>query len=148
MPNSTFCENFTMVLISNARSPTKLPEATTAPVVSILPPSQAPVTSSGKPSALAMYGMAIIIGIAVISTIDTTYESFLESPLIAPEVAMAADTPQIETALEIIIVNSSSTLNLRHSQKAKYHTDNTTMSDWTNPNDPAVRISEKMTRVP
>src|SRR5690606_7869590 len=148
IPSNTFCENFTIVLISNARSPTTLPEATTAPVVSILPPSQAPVTSSGNPNALAMYGMAIIIGIAVINTIDTTYDSFLESPLMAPDVAMAADTPQIDTALEIIIVSSSSTLNLRHSQNAKYHTDKTTMSDWTNPSDPAVRISEKITRVP
>src|SRR5690606_23676313 len=148
IPNNTFCENLTMVLISNARSPTKLPEATTAPVVSMLPPSQAPVTSWGNPNALAMYGMAIIIGIAVINTIDTTYDNFFESPLIAPEVAIAADTPQIETALEIIIVSSSSTFNFRHSQNAKYHTDKTTMSDCTSPNDPALRISEKMTRVP
>ena len=44
-PNSTFCENLTMVLIFNAVSPTSVPEATTAPVVSILPPSHAPVTS-------------------------------------------------------------------------------------------------------
>src|SRR5690606_20882782 len=99
-------------------------------------------------NALAMYGMAIIIGMAVISTIDTTYDSFFESPLMAPDVAMAADTPQIDTALEIIIVSSSSTLNLRHSQNATYHTDNTTMSDCTNPSDPALRISEKITRVP
>src|SRR5690606_21468782 len=148
IPNNTFCENFTIVLISNARSPTKLPEATTAPVVSILPPSQAPVTSWGNPNALAIYGMAIIIGMAVINTIDTTYESFLESPLMAPDVAMAAETPQIETALEIIIVSSSSTLSLRHSQNAKYHTDKTTMSDCTSPSDPASRMSEKMTRVP
>src|SRR5690606_7061988 len=148
IPSNTFCENFTIVLISNARSPTKLPEATTAPVVSILPPSQAPVTSWGNPNALAMYGMAIIIGIAVINTIDTTYDSFLESPLMAPDVAIAADTPQIDTALEIIIVSSSSTLNFRHSQNANYHTDNTTMSDWTSPSEPALRISEKITRVP
>src|SRR5690606_14398479 len=59
-----------------------------------------------------------------------------------------ADTPQMDTALDIIIVSSSSTLNLRHSQNAKYHTDKTTMSDCTKPSDPAERISEKMTRVP
>src|SRR5690606_16276677 len=92
--------------------------------------------------------MAIIIGMAAINTIDTTYDSFFESPLMAPEVAMAADTPQMDTALDIIIVSSSSTLNLRHSQNAKYHTDKTTMSDCTKPSDPAERISEKMTRVP
>src|SRR5690606_3104797 len=92
--------------------------------------------------------MAIIIGMAVINTMETTYDNFFESPLIAPEVAIAAETPQIDTALEIIMVNSSSTFSLRHSQKAKYHTDNTTMSDCTNPRDPAFSISEKMTRVP
>ena len=44
----------------------------------------------------------------------------------APEVAIAAETPQIETALEIIIVNSSSTFSFLQSQKAKYQTDKTT----------------------
>src|SRR5690606_8398455 len=92
--------------------------------------------------------MATIIGMPAINTIDTTYDRFFESPLMAPEVAMAADPPQMDTALEIIIVSSSSTLNLRHSQNAKYHTDKTTMSDCTKPSDPAVRISEKMTLVP
>src|SRR5690554_4714150 len=85
---------------------------------------------------------------AVISTMDTTYDNFFESPLIAPEVAMAADTPQIDTALEIIIVSSSSTFSLRHSQNAKYQTESTTMSDCNSPSEPALRISEKITFVP
>src|SRR5690606_12267126 len=92
--------------------------------------------------------MPTIMGIAVINTMDTTYDSFLESPLMAPDVAIAADTPQMETALEIIIVSSSSTPNLRQSQNAKYHTESTTISDWTKPSEPARRISEKMTLVP
>src|SRR5690606_11597286 len=145
IPNSTFCENLTIVLISSARSPTRLPDATTAPVVSMLPPSHAPVTSSDNPNSFAKYGMPTIMGIAVINTMDTTYDSFLESPLMAPDVAIAADTPQMETALEIIIVSSSSTPNLRQSQNAKYHTESTTISDWTKPSEPARRISEKMT---
>lgn len=66
----------------------------------------------------------------------------------APAVAIAADTPQIETALDIIIVNSSSTFNFLQIQYAKYHTDNTTTNAWINPNDPALRISEKITLVP
>ena len=71
-PNSTFCENFTMVLIFRATSPTYVPEATTAPVVSIVPPSHAPVTSCENPKYFAIMGIKIIIGIAVISTIDIT----------------------------------------------------------------------------
>ena len=107
------------MLIFKAVSPTKVPEAATAPEVSILPPSQAPVTSSGKLNYLAIMGMKIIMGIAVTKTIEITYDNFLESPFIAPDVAIAAETPQIETALEIIIVSSSSTFNFRQSQKAK-----------------------------
>src|SRR4051812_47296110 len=119
-PSNTFWENLTMVLIFNATSPTSVPAATTAPVVSIVPPSQAPVTSWESPSQCAMYGIAIIIGIAVISTSEITYESFFVSPLMAPAVAIAADTPQIETALDIMRLNSSSTFNFLHNQKAKY----------------------------
>ncbi|MNL32975.1 hypothetical protein D3C87_1548610 [compost metagenome] len=66
----------------------------------------------------------------------------------APEVAIAAETPQIDTALEIIIVNSLSTFNFLHNQKAKYHTDNTTTNDCNKPFEPASNISEKITVVP
>src|SRR5690606_3671154 len=52
------------------------------------------------------------------------------------------------TALEIIMVSSSSTFNFRHNQNAKYQTDNTTISDCTKPNEPAFKISEKITLVP
>src|SRR5690606_15292110 len=92
--------------------------------------------------------MIIIMGIAVINTIETTYDNFLESPCIAPDVAMAAETPQMDTALDNIKPNSSSIINFLHSQKEKYHTDNTTTKDWMRPSEPALRISEKITFVP
>src|SRR5688572_16730910 len=95
-----------------------------------------------------MAGMKIIIGIAVINTMEITYESFFESPLIAPEVAIAADTPQIDTALDIIMVSSSSTFNFLQTQYAKYQTDNTTTSAWISPSEPAFRISVNITPVP
>src|SRR6476620_11187576 len=93
-------------------------------------------------------GISIIIGIAVIKTIEITYESFFESPLMAPAVAIAADTPQIETALEIIKPISSSTFKRLQTQKAKYHTDRTTINACIKPKEPAFKISEKMTVVP
>lgn len=58
----------------------------------------------------------------------------------APAVAMAADTPHIETALASMVENSSSTFIFRDSQKAKYHTTVTTITAWISPNAPAVRI--------
>ena len=61
-----------MVLIFKAVSPTNEPEATTAPEVSMLPPSHAPVTSSGKLKYLAIMGIKIIMGIAVTNTIEIT----------------------------------------------------------------------------
>src|SRR6186997_3272276 len=85
---------------------------------------------------------------AVINTREITYDNFFVSPLIAPAVAMAADTPQIETALEIIMVKSSSTFNFLQSQYAKYHTLITTINAWINPKEPAFRISEKIILVP
>src|SRR5688572_2528795 len=95
-----------------------------------------------------MYGMKIIIGMAVINTREMTYDSFLVSPLIAPAVAIAADTPQIETALLIIMVSSSSIFSFLQIQKAKYHTLKTTTNAWINPNPPAFKMSEKITPVP
>src|SRR5688572_3001872 len=92
--------------------------------------------------------MKIIIGIAVINTSEMTYDNFFVSPLIAPAVAMAADTPQIETALLIIMVSSSSIFNLLQTQKAKYHTLKTTTNAWINPNPPAFKMSENITPVP
>ena len=38
------------------------------------------------------------IGTATTSTSDETYDSFFRSPWMAPHVAIAADTPQIDTA--------------------------------------------------
>ncbi len=55
-PRSTFWENFTIVEIFKASSPTIVPEAMTAPVVSIVPPNQAPVTACDNPKAWAIKG--------------------------------------------------------------------------------------------
>ena len=61
-----------MVLIFKASSPIKLPDAITAPVVSMVPPSHAPATAWDRPNILAMNGMNIIMGIAVIRTTEMT----------------------------------------------------------------------------
>src|SRR6478609_8643468 len=95
-----------------------------------------------------MYGMKIIIGMATINTNEITYESFFESPLIAPAVAMAADTPHIDTALESMNVSSSSIFNFRQIQYERYQTEKTTTTAWINPSDPAFKMSEKITEVP
>src|SRR5690606_22549900 len=79
---------------------------------------------------------------------EITYDNFLVSPLIAPEVAIAADTPQIDTALDNINDISLSIFNFLHTQNAKYHTDNTTTNACIKPRDPAFRISPKITAVP
>ena len=46
----------------------------------------------------------------------------------APEVAIAAETPQMDTALEIIMANSSSMPIFLEIQKAKYQTEITTIN--------------------
>ena len=68
--------------------------------------------------------------------------------MIAPQVAMAADTPQIDTALDSITPISSSTFILRASQKVKYHTLNTTTMPCRIPKNPASKISPNSTDVP
>src|SRR5690606_29056104 len=68
--------------------------------------------------------------------------------LMAPDVAMAADTPQMETAEESIIAISWSIFNFLQSQKAKYQTDNTTTNAWISPKPPAFTILLKITVVP
>ena len=78
---------------------------------------------------------------AMISTSEITYESFLLSPLMTPQVAMAADTPQMDTADESIVPISGSIFILRQSQNAKYHTVKTTISDWASPYAPDSRTS-------
>src|SRR5262245_3100553 len=59
----------------------------------------------------------------------------------APQAAIAADTPQIDTAVDSMSANSSSTLSLRHSQKHEYQTTNTTSSACTIPSTPACTTS-------
>ena len=92
--------------------------------------------------------MIKIIGTATTNTNDTTYDNFVLSPLIAPAVATAADTPQMETALESINDISLSIFILRHNQKQKFHTVKTTTQDCINPNAPAFNKSSKSTVVP
>ena len=58
-----------------------------------------------------------------------------------PQVAMAADTPQMETALDSIVPISGSTFIFFPTQKQKYHTVNTTINDWASPYAPDFIIS-------
>ena len=69
---STFCENFTIVPIFIAVSLINAPAATTDPVVSDVPPSQAPPTTSGMLMPRIIQGWITIIGTATISTRDAT----------------------------------------------------------------------------
>ncbi|KAF5035786.1 hypothetical protein DSECCO2_581950 [anaerobic digester metagenome] len=55
-------------------------------------------------------------------------ESFLGLPLMAPQVAIAAETPQMETELDNIMDISESTPIFRETQKLKYHTLSTTIT--------------------
>lgn len=55
-------------------------------------------------------------------------ESFFLSPLMAPAVTIAADTPQMDTALASMVEYSSSIFILREIQKVKYQTDITTIT--------------------
>src|SRR5690554_3976524 len=148
-PSSTFCADLMMTLYCSAVSPINLPEATTAAVVSMVPPSHAPATSSLKPSILAMYGSRYIIGVAMMRTRQITKESFLAFPLMAPLVAIAADTPQMETALESSIDISLSILKaLVAIQKLKYQTERTTITACIIPSAPALMISLKRIELP
>ena len=70
------------------------------------------------------------------------------SPLIAPQAAIAADTPQIDTAVESIAANSSSTLSFLASQKHEYQTTNTTSTACVMPSAPACSTSEKISEAP
>ena len=75
------------------------PAATTAPVVSMVPPIQAPATAGDIPTHLAMRGSRISMGMAHSRTREMVWLTFLESPLTAPPAAMAAETPQMDTAV-------------------------------------------------
>src|SRR5690554_986782 len=128
-PSNTFCADLIITLYCSAVSPKNFPEATTAAVVSMVPPNQAPATSWLIPIHLAKKGNRYIMGMATISTNEMTNDSFLGSPLMAPLVAIAADTPQMETELERSIDISLSILNARvDTQKLKYHTEKTTIT--------------------
>src|SRR5690606_35033009 len=73
---------------------------------------------------------------------------FLLSPFIAPEVAIAAETPKMETALASMRDISLSIFNFLHNQKAKYQTEITTTNACTKPRVPAFKISLNKTVVP
>ena len=59
-------------------------------------------------------------------TIDTIYESFLSSPFATRAAVIQAETPHIETPLERIIAERSSTFNAFAIKKAVNHTKETT----------------------
>ena len=82
------------------------------------------------------------MGMATTMTREMTYESFFWSPLMVPQVAMAADTPQILTELASMVDISSSTLKtLRATQKPKYHTQSTTIRACARPYAPDFSTS-------
>jgi hypothetical protein len=60
------------------------------------------------PVTRATHGITIIIGTAHTRTRDVTYDSFLRSPWMAPQAAIAADTPQIERPTTASSLGSSS----------------------------------------
>ncbi len=66
----------------------------------------------------------------------------------APHAAIAAETPQIETAEASMTENSSSTRSRLDIRKQRYQTTRTTARAWTTPSRPARRISPKRTLVP
>ena len=127
-PSNTFCADLMITLYCSAVSPINFPDATTAAVVSIVPPNHAPATCSLNPIHLARNGKRYIMGMATISTSETINDSFFGSPFMAPQVAMAAETPQMETELDSIIDISESTPILRETQKLKYQTQSTTIT--------------------
>ena len=107
-----------------------------------------PATSGVSPIHFARSGIRDIIGMATTRTMETTKDSFLLSPLMAPQVAIAADTPQIDTALASIMPISLSSFSFLASQKVKYQTVKTTTTAWSIPKAPAFRISPNRTDVP
>ena len=71
-PSSTFCDDLTMMAVWAAVWPSRVPEAATAPVVSMVPPIQAPATSWFSPSSCESQGMRYIMGMATTSTSEMT----------------------------------------------------------------------------
>jgi len=116
-PMSTFCAIFTTTATAMAASPAIAPAATTAPVVSIVPPIQAPATAGSIPTALAIRGWNNNIGIAQRRTSEIVWLIFFWSPFTAPPAAIAAETPQIDTAVPRIDANSSSSPSFLATQK-------------------------------
>jgi hypothetical protein len=115
-PMRAFWAIFTTTARSRASLPAMVPAATTAPVVSIVPPSQAPVTADAKCSSRATSGSSTSIGTATMRMRETVWLTFFGSPLSAPPAAMAADTPQTDTPVARIAPKSSSSPKRRASQ--------------------------------
>ena len=77
------------------------------------------------------------------STSETIYESFLSSPPATRAAVMQAETPQIETPLDRIIAERSSTPRRRENRKAKNQTSATTRQACTRPKTPDFITSLK-----
>ena len=71
-PSMAFWENFTITAALMAESPTISPAATTAPEVSMVPPSQAPPTTAGMSNWEMIHGMTNIMGMATTRTREVT----------------------------------------------------------------------------
>ena len=72
----------------------------------------------------------------------------MRSPEMAPQAAMAADTPQIDTAVAIMAENSSSTRSLRATQKHRYQMTAMTAAACTIPYMPASSTRPNRTLEP
>src|SRR6478735_9905977 len=97
-PMRAFWVVLTIVAMASASLPASEPAAVTAAVVSMLPPIHAPATASGSPNTLASHGNRKIDGSAKAITKDAAYASCSFLAWTAPAAAMAALTPQIDTA--------------------------------------------------
>ncbi len=144
-PNNTFCDDFIITLYFSAVSPMNLPEATTAPVVSIVPPSHAPPLPVTAPFH-CQPGHDVHHRDGYHQNERYYVRQLFIVAFMAPHVAIAADTPQIDTALASMVDISSSTFIFRATQNAKYHTPNTTTRDCSMPKNPALSISGKYHR--
>src|SRR5690606_25661680 len=133
---STFCDDFTIVATRCASWSYIVPAPRTAAVVSMLPPNHAPATSGARPSALAIIGITTIIGSAVTITSAVIYviSSFLACT--DPAAAIAADTPQIDTAEAITARSVSGNFTRPPNHQVKENTDTTIISACTRPPTP------------
>ena len=104
-PISTFCESLTTAATAIAVSLNRAPAATTAPVVSIVPPSQAPATEDGNINNFAMKGSPTSIAP---SLVKATTEGKAFPPIVVPSaLGIITDRPPIITAAAELLVPRS-----------------------------------------